>query len=453
MSELKRELGLPGAIVTGLGSIVGTGVFVSIAVAAGMIGPAVVPAVALAALVAACNGLSSAQLAANHAVSGGTYEYGYRFLHPIAGFVAGTMFLAAKSASAATAAQGFTGYLLGLFRVADGPIYAVGAIAAVLIVTIVVLGGVRRTGTVNGVIVSVTIGALVVFVVAGLALAAGGAHPVPADGGAMGAGGAAAEPEADAFTPFLVTPAGEAPIVAFLGAIAFLFVAYTGYGRIATLGEEVRDPRRTIPKAVVLTLAVSMLLYAAVAFTGVRLLGSAGLAAAARDGAAPLEEAARVTGAAWLPVVLAVGAVTAMFGVLLNLILGLSRVLLAMGRRRDMPSFFAKINAAGTTPVAAVIAVAVLVAGLTLIGDVRTTWSFSAFTVLVYYALTNLAALFVPKEGRLYPRVFSVAGLIFCLGLAAFIDPPVLLAGLVVLVAAVLVALLLQALRRKSAGT
>ena len=109
---LARVVGTPGAILLGLGSIVGTGAFVSIGIAAGVAGPSVVVATALAALLAACNGLSSAQLAADHPVSGGSYEYGYKHVSPRVGFMAGWMFLSAKSASAATAALGLAGYAL-----------------------------------------------------------------------------------------------------------------------------------------------------------------------------------------------------------------------------------------------------------------------------------------------------------------------------------------------------
>lgn len=425
--QLRRELGLAGAVVTGLGSIVGTGVFVSLAVAAGMVGPAVIPALAAAALVAACNGLSSAQLAANHPVSGGTYEYGYRFLHPTAGFVAGIMFLSAKSASAATAALGFSGYVLGAFGVTDVTMRIVGALVAVALVTVVVLSGLRRTGAVNAVIVSVTVGSLLFFVVLGLA-------NVPEIAGR--------------FEPFLTPEAGDSALTAFLGATAFLFVSYTGYGRIATLGEEVKEPRRVIPRAVVVTLLVSMLLYAGVAVTGVSLLGSDGLADAAARGAAPLEEAARATGLVWLPIVLAVGAAAAMFGVLLNLLLGLSRVFLAMGRRGDMPRFLARIDSAGRTPAPAVLAAAAIVAAITFVGEVRVTWSFSAFTVLVYYALTNAAALRISGQGRLFPRWVSAAGLVLCLGLAVFVELSILAIGAGIIVVAALVSLVLQRMRR-----
>jgi APA family basic amino acid/polyamine antiporter len=414
MQTLRREVGLAGAVMMGLGSIVGTGVFVSIGIAAGIAGPALLIGIVLAALVAGANGMSSAQLAANHPVSGGTYEYGYRFLSPVLGFTAGWMFLVAKSASAATAALGFAGYLLEALGVAPSGHLVPVALGAILALTVVVLTGIRRSSITNIIIVSVTLLALLAFVVTS----------APA---VLSAGGAS-------FAPFFATADGPITLRDLLFASALLFVAYTGYGRIATLGEEVTNPRRTIPRAIVTTLIVTMTLYVLVAAAGVGSVGAGVLSEAARTQAAPLEVAARRVGVPGMPLVVTVGAVTAMLGVLLNLLLGLSRVLLAMGRRRDMPSLFARLNEAGMTPTSAVIAVAVLIGGLALIGDVRTTWSFSAFTVLIYYAITNLAALFIPPEGRIFPKWISVAGLIGCLSLAAFVEPGVLLVGLAVIV-------------------
>ena len=412
--RLRRELGTFGAVMMGLGSIVGTGVFVSIGVAAGIAGPSVVLAIAIGAAVATFNGLSSAQLAAAHPVSGGTYEYGYRYLTPRLGFTAGWTFLLAKSASAATAALGFAGYALGAFGIdARAPLVPL-ALLLVAALTGVVLAGIRRSNATNIAVVAVTLASLTFFVLAG----------VPT---LIERGGAA-------FSPFLDPEPGRGGLPALLYASALMFVAYTGYGRIATLGEEVRDPARTIPRAVVTALVVVMLLYAAVATVAV---GTAGTGALSAVGArtAPLETAAAGFGVSFAPHVLAIGAVTAMVGVLLNLILGLSRVLLAMGRRRDMPALFARLNTSGTTPVPAVVAVGVLIAGLALLGDVRTTWSFSAFTVLVYYAITNLAALRLPPEARRFPRWVSLAGLISCLTLALFVDPTVLAVGAGLLVA------------------
>jgi basic amino acid/polyamine antiporter, APA family len=402
--SLERVVGVPGAVAMGLGSILGTGIFVSLGVAAGVAGAWVVPAVALAALVAIFNGLSSAQLAANHPVSGGTYEYGYRVLNPTLGFVAGWMFLCAKSASAATAALGLAGYVLtaagrehGWERVAMG-------LLMVGVVTAIVGAGMQRSNRANVVILVVTLLALGTFVLAG----------VPE---------VAKDPLAS-FRELHVEGARG-----LLHGTALMFVAYTGYGRIATLGEEVRNPKKSIPRAIIVTLVLTMVLYVSVAVVAVTLVGTRGLAEATRTAAAPLQmvaEQVQVPAVAWL---VAVGAVTAMTGVLLNLSLGLSRVLLAMGRRGDMPRAVAKIDERGS-PRRAVLVVGLFIGALVLIGRVETTWSFSAFTVLVYYAITNLAALRLPAEQRRYPRFVAALGLISCLGLAFWVEPFVWAVGL-----------------------
>lgn len=405
--RLRRELGLGGAILLGLGSMVGTGVFVSIGVAAGVAGPSVILAVLIGAAVALANGLSSAQLAANHPVSGGTYEYGYRYLRPWLGFSAGWLFLLAKSASAATAAQGFAGYALSALGVHSPGLRTGVAVVTVLVVTAVVMGGVRRSNRANTAIVVVTFGALIFFIFAGLSRLDPGN-----------------------FTPFLAAP-GDAPggLSGLLTASALMFVAFTGYGRIATMGEEVQDPRRVIPKAIVLTMTVTLLLYVGVAVAGIGAAGAAGMSGAVAVNAAPLESIMLGLGIPGGGIILAVGAIAAMLGVLLNLILGLSRVLLAMGRRGDMPSAVARLDATGSTPILAVLVMGGVVAGFALIGDVRVTWSFSAFTVLVYYALTNLAALQLRGADRLYPAWIAWAGLGACLFLAFWVDAIILAAG------------------------
>ncbi len=414
--QLQRKLGVPGAVMMGLGSIIGTGVFVSIGIAAGIAGPAVILAVAMAALVAICNGLNSAQLAANHAVSGGTYEYGYKFLTPWLGFTAGWMFLVAKTASAATAALGFASYLLNAIG-AERNLTVPTALVAVILFTLIVLGGIQRSNLANIAIVSLTLFSLGFFVIAGL--------PVVAAAGLSN------------FTPFFPAPNAESgsPVEAVLHASALMFVAYTGYGRIATLGEEVQEPRKTIPKAIVVTMVLTMLLYITVAIVSVGSVGSAGLSVATGVKAAPLELAARRFGIPGSAQILTIGAIAAMLGVLLNLILGLSRVLLAMGRRRDMPGVVARLNRTGTTPYWAVIVVGIAIAGLVLTGNVKTTWSFSAFTVLIYYAITNLAALRLPAEGRLYPKWLAWLGLAACLFLAFWVEQQIWSTGLGLIIA------------------
>lgn len=410
--SLKRQLGIPGAVALGLGSIVGTGVFVSIGLVAGIAGPAMLIAVAIGAVVATCNGLNSAQLATNHPVSGGAYEYGYRYLNPWLGFTAGWMFLIAKSASAATAALGFAGYLLNLLGWSDHSLLIPIALGAVVILTGLILTGIKRSNIVNIGIVSVTIASLVFFVLAGL--------PLAISEGATN------------FTPFFQPGTGEgadSAISSVLHAAALMFVAYTGYGRIATLGEEIRDPQRTIPKAIITTLILTMLLYIGVAVVGIGSVGAGTLGNITRQ-VAPLEVAARNFAVPGSSVVMAVGAVTATLGVLLNLILGLSRVLFAMGRRRDMPRIVARLNQSETTPYVAIIIMGVAIAAIVLIGDVRITWSFSAFAVLVYYALTDLSALHIPDSDRLYPRWIAWIGLSACLFLAFWVEQQIWLTGL-----------------------
>ena len=397
MKTLKRELGVFGATMMGLGSIVGTGVFVSIGIAAGIAGPAVILAIVMAAGVATCNALNSAQLAAAYPVSGGTYEYGYKYLNPRLGFTAGWMFLCAKTASAATAALGFSGYLLNALGRGDGRSMIGTAVATVVLLTLVVLTGIRHSNRLNIAIVSVTLASLGYFVIAGLqtAVATGG----------------------ERLRPFF----GESPASVF-HACALMFVAYTGYGRIATLGEEVYEPRRTIPRAIVATLILSAVLYVSVATVGIAAVGADTMRAATEEEAAPLEVVAREFPLPQVNRVVAVGAMTAMLGVLLNLLLGLSRVLLAMGRREDMPHVVSRLNEAGTTPYIAVLIVGAIVSSLALIGSVKTTWSFSAFTVLIYYAITNIAALWLPDDERLYSRWYAWAGLAACLFLAFWVE-------------------------------
>jgi APA family basic amino acid/polyamine antiporter len=288
----------------------------------------------------------------------------------------------------------------------------------VIVLTVVVLTGIRRSNQINIAIVSITLLSLTFFIAAGL--------PSTLTTGL------------ENFTPFFQPGEAVNAIAAILQATALMFVAYTGYGRIATLGEEVQEPQKTIPRTVITTLVLTMLLYMGVAFVGIGSVGSAQLGNVTSQQVAPLEIAARTFNIPGSSLILAIGAVTATLGVLLNLILGLSRVLFAMGRRRDMPGAVARLNASETTPYVAVIVMGIAITSLVLIGDVRVTWSFSAFTVLVYYALTDLAALQIPDRDRLYPKWIAWVGLAACLFLAFWVDQRVWLVGLGLIAAGLL---------------
>ncbi len=395
---LKRELGVFDAVLLGLGSIVGTGIFVSLGLAQSLVDSSVVFAIAIAAVVATLNALNSAQLAANLPVSGGTYEYGYHYLRPWLGFLAGGTFLIAKSASAATAALGFAHAVVYATGFESIPVVAI-ALLIVMGMGGVVLMGIRRSNRVNLVIVSITLIGLIFFIVAGISQLFT----------------QSADPAADAL-PILSWPRNWN---SFYEAISLMFVAFTGYGRITTLGEEVRKPKVTIPLAIVITLVVSSTLYIGVAIASSSSTGQ------------PLVEVAKTTSPIIFPIVVVAG-ITAMLGVLLNLILGLSRVALAMGRRRDLPSFLGKISEGSSSPRNAIIAVTLFIAGLVCIADVMTTWRLSAFFVLVYYSITNLSAIRMPDEQRLYPFWVSVAGLLACWTFAFGVPTRVWLFGIAV---------------------
>lgn len=405
---LTRRVGLWGAVFLGLGSILGTGVFIALGLAAGLAGPWAMGALCLAAALATCNALSSAQLAADYPVSGGTYAYGRHYIHPRVGFVAGVCFLLAKSASASAAAIGVVSYSARIFGISIG-FTGFWAAGFVLLITACVLLGLRRASWLNTAFIGITISALVTL------MAAGFGHSTAT---------------AQTSTTF-VAPS-------FFEAAALIFVAFTGYGRIATLGEEITAPKHTIPKAIIITVAISVVLYGGVLWTGLTVLGAEKYGREAISSGAPLETAALMLDRPLLSTFIAVAAVTAMAGVLLNLILGLSRVAFAMARDGELPRGLSRLSRGGE-PQTAVIAVGSFIALIALSGGLALVWSFSAFTVLLYYSVTNWAALRMKKSARLYPRAISWAGLIGCLLLALFIDPKIIAAALVIIVAALII--------------
>ncbi|MCC7442761.1 MAG: amino acid permease [Bdellovibrionales bacterium] len=417
-SGLVRSIGLGGALLIGLSAMVGSGVYVSLGLATGLAGPSVLWALAAAAVLALLNGLSVAQLSADLPLSGGTYEFGYRHLHPWAGFSAGWLFLCAKSASAATAALGAAGYALQLAGAAGAARFegATVPLALVFVAAITVLAalGMRRSNKVTLAMILVAVGALVAFVALGLP-------------GALAAWGRQFPGESLPLPTTLRERAG------FLEAVALLFVSYAGFARLATLGEEVSEPRRTIPRALLLTLAIVFVIYAAVAVTALGQVGPAAYADLTTRTGAPLERIAERMGHPWLGKLLGFGAVAALLGVLLNLVLGLSRVAFAMGRRGDLPRPFAKLESVHRAPFVATLCSGGLIALLVLPGNIEVAWSFSAFTVLVYYAITNAAALRLPRARRMFPPLFAALGLVGCLSLAFWVEALVWAVGLGIL--------------------
>ena len=200
-----------------------------------------------------------------------------------------------------------------------------------------------------------------------------------------------------------------------LQAAGLLFFAFAGYARIATMGEEVRDPARIIPRTIIIALATALLIYALVATAALAALGPEALAGSRE----PLADV--VAAAGWeaaVPLV-RVGAALASLGALLAMIAGIGRTSLAMARDSELPGVLARIHPRFRTPYIAELGLGLLVAAIVLIADLRGAIAFSSFGVLLYYVVANLSALRQPAAERRYPRAIAVTGVIGCLGLAA----------------------------------
>ncbi|MGC5533490.1 APC family permease [Streptomyces sp. SR-10] len=379
--ELQRRLGVSDAVVIGLGSMIGAGIFAALAPAARAAGSGLLIGLALAAVVAYCNATSSARLAARYPASGGTYVYGRERLGDFWGYLAGWAFVVGKTASCAAMALTVGSYAW------PGQEHAV-AVAAVVALTAVNYAGVRKSAILTRVVVAVVLAVLAFVVVVSLTSSASSAARL-----AVG---------------------DDATFGGVLQAAGLLFFAFAGYARIATLGEEVRDPRRTIPRGISIALGITLVVYAVVAVAVLSVLGPQGLAQAA----APLSEAARAAGADWLVPVVRVGGAVAALGSLLALILGVSRTTLAMARDRHLPHGLAAVHRKFKVPHRAELLVGAVVAVVAAAGDVRGAIGFSSFGVLAYYAIANASAwTLTPDEGR-PARAIPVVGLAGCLVLA-----------------------------------
>ena len=408
--ELLRVLTLKDAVGVGLGAIIGAGIFVVTGVAAGVSGPAFIVGLIIAGIIASFNGLSSAQLAAVYPHSGGTYEYGYRLLNPAFGFSAGWMFLLSKLSAAGVVAIGFGSYFYQLVPVAS-PIAI--SIIAVIFLTFANYFGIKKAGMLNLIIVSVTLLSLIYLVFSGI--------PVV---------------KTENFKPF--APFGISGIAE---ASALLFFAFTGYARIATLAEEVRQPEKTIPRAVIITIITAIILYVAVSVVATGVIGTEKMAGSK----SPLQVVAESLTTPAIKTVVTIGASTAMLGVLLSQILGISRMMLAMGRRNDLPPFFQAIHRKYKVPHIGILVTGAIILLLTIIGNFDFVVRAASFTILLYYSITNIAALKQPINEQIYGKAIPVLGLIGCVLMSVSLPLNVIITG----VGLLLVGFLLRFLFRK----
>lgn len=392
-TRLSRQLGVSDAVVIGLGSMIGAGVFAAIGPAAAAAGTGLLLGLAIAAVVAWCNATSSARLAARYPSSGGAYVYGRERLGDLWGFMAGWGFVIGKTASCAAMALTFGAYVAPSYE-------RLLAIVVVVGITAANLAGIRKTAWLTRAIVTVVIAVLAVVIAASASAAStSGVTLVPFD---LGTGGV-------------------------LRSAGLLFFAFAGYARIATLGEEVRDPRRTIPIAIPIALGLTLVIYSAVAVSALLAVGPEALASSA----APLTTAVRASSWDWAVPLVRIGAAVGSAGVLLSLLVGVSRTTFAMADEGDLPRALAAVHPVRKVPHRAEVTVAAFVIAVVAVADPRGAIGFSSFAVLLYYAVTNAAALSLGTEEGRGRWLVAVAGLLGCLVLAVALPLASIIGGLV----------------------
>lgn len=411
---LARRLGTFDASVIGLGSMIGAGVFAAFTPAAAAAGSGLLVGLVVAAFVAFCNATSSAQLAAVYPTSGGTYVYGRERLGPWSGFLAGWGFVIGKTASAAAMAMTFAAYAAPAGW--ERPV----AIAAVIVLAAVNYHGVTRTAGLTRILVVLVLAALAIAVAA----CWGGSSPDPAR--ILGDG---------------ILAHGWYGILQSAG---LLFFAFAGYARIATMGEEVRDPKRTIPRAIGIALSITIIVYAIIAVTLLATIGPEGVA----TNPTPLAAAVETGTMSWAGPVVRAGAAVAALGALLALIAGLGRTSLAMAREHDLPHWLSAVHPRYKVPHRAEITLAVVICAIISVADLRGAIGFSSFGVLIYYLVANIAAFTQPRTDRRYPKALQVLGALACVALVATLPPLSVVLGILMFAAGII--LRLVRLSRKS---
>ena len=374
----KPQLGLGGAIVIGLASMLGAGVFVVFGSAYQISANLIFVSIAIAAVVAGLNSWAIYQLAKQVDRPGGVYAYSRTYLNDTWSFLSGFAFVFGKIASIAAIALVFQTYVLP-----EVPFWP--SVAAITVLTFINILGINRTALVATVLSATTIGFFLVLIVTGMA----------------------SPGEKFAETMQLIP---QNPIQSVLVGAGVVFFAFAGYARVATLGDEVRDAKRNIPKAIVISLAFVLVLYLVLAYV---LLDDVGTQL--NTVGAPVSFLSnQVLGVGWVaPIVAAMAGL----GSMLALLAGVSRTAASMAEDRELPKSIKMRNRFGSPWLAEVIIAAGAIA-LTSAGKIVWVIGFSSFSVLFYYTVGHLTAIAQPKEERVMPRWLNVVGILLCLTLA-----------------------------------
>ncbi len=382
---MKATLGLFDATAISIGAIIGAGIFVVIGIAAGLAGPAMIISILIAAGVSLVTALSFAELASWLPKEGGVYEFAHELLSPYLGFTAGWMWMLSNTFTGAAVSLGFAYYFTSVVPAIPAPWLAS---VICLLFTYINYIGVRKSATLNNYLVVAKLLILAFFVVFGLTHFNG-----------------------RNLTPFVSSTTG------ILYATVFVFFAFGGFARIAVVAEEVKDPRRNVPRAILLSLLVSTVFYVLVGVVAVGLVGSSGLSSSN----SPLAHAIDATGASWATYVVSLGGLLATASVLLTSVLGVSRVAYSMARHGDLPRVLSTVQGSHGTPYYSTWVAGGVMAALVLIIDLEKVVAVSTFSLLFYYGVANAAALRLRPESRLYHPAVPISGIITTLALLVFV--------------------------------
>jgi len=382
---LKRSIGLWSAVAINVGAIIGGGIFVVTGIVAGYAGSALVISMVIAGFIAFITALNFAKLTAWQPIEGGVYEYGRQLVSPYAGFLAGWMWLVANTFTGAAVSLGFAYYLSEAFP--NLPTSWVAA-SLCLVFTALNLVGARESTRVNNILVTIKLAVLAFFVVFGV---------------------------------LHVNVVNLSPFVPFSSGVLygsfFIFFAYGGFARVSVIAEEVKDAKQNVPRALLVSLGISMVVYILVGLVAVGLLGSVGLAGSS----SPLTTAIEVTRSSLAVQVVAVGGLVATASVLLTAILGVSRMAYSMARRNDLPSALARLHSRFLTPYYTIVISGALMAALVLFLDLTHVVAISTFALVFNYSITNIAAYKLKNNNKFVNKVLPLLGLATCILLLAFI--------------------------------
>jgi len=384
--QLKSTLGLFDATAISVGAIIGAGIFVVTGIVAGYAGSALVVSMLIATIISLFTALSLAELTAWQPKEGSIYEYSYQLISPFAGFLTGWMWILSNTFAGAAVSLGFANYLTALI-----PMLPANWIAAILCIAFTTLNffGIRQSALMNNFLVVAKLLILAFFIVFGLAYI-----------------------NQSNFTPFAPFQVGV-----FYGA-CYIFFAYGGFARVAVVAEEVKDAKRNVPKAILLSLIISTIVYMLVGVVAVGLIGAPELS----DPNSPaLTHAINATGNATAVYIVSAGGLLATASVLLTSVLGVSRMAYAMAKRKDVPQALSKLHPKYNTPYYSIWIIGTLMALLVLLIDLTKVVAISTFALLFYYGFANVSALRLKVQKRLYPQFVPILGAATCLALLIFI--------------------------------